>query len=145
VPEPSSRTLNARLERWLDYVFFALLEVCVLPLPVLVFLTGVPNQDAVSLSALTAMGVATVGIGSFRGKYVDVGEWPQPSDFVTIPFRSAYYGVAIGGGTWLGVATRTTFGRWWVGVGVTLFVVVVLLGAFPRVVLRFQSLSRWTF
>lgn len=143
MPESPSRTLNARFERWLDYVFFALLEVCVLPLPVLAFLTGVPNQDAVSLSALTAMAVATVGIGSFRGQYVDVGEWPQPSDFVTMPFRSAYYGLAIGGGTWLGVAARTALGQWWVGVGVTLVVVIALLGVFPRVVLRFQSLSRW--
>lgn len=139
----SNRTLNARFERWLDYVFFALLEVCVLPLPVLAFLTSVPNQDAVSLSALTSMAVATVGIGSFRGQYVDVGAWPQPSDFVTMPFRSAYYGVAIGGGTWLGVVARTTAVRWWVGVAVTAVVVLLFLGAFPFVVRGVQSLSRW--
>ncbi|SEO73431.1 hypothetical protein SAMN04487948_104438 [Halogranum amylolyticum] len=141
--ESPNRTLNARFERWLDYVFFALLEVCVLSLPTLAVLTTAPDQDAVSLSALTAMAAATVGVGTFRGKYVDVGEWPEPSDFVSMPFRSAYYGLAIGGGTWLGVVARTAAGRWWVGVGVTLLVVVASLGAFPRLVRRLQSLARW--
>lgn len=143
MPESSRRSLNARFERWLDYVFFAFLEVSVLPLPILLLLTGAPNQDAVSLSALTALGAATVAVGSFRGEYVDVGRWPMASDFVTMPFRSAYYGLAIGGGTWLGVAARTALPQWWVGIAVTLVFVVALLAAFPRAVLRLQSLSSW--
>lgn len=143
MPTPSKRTLNARFERWLDYVFFALLEICVLPIPVLTYLTSVPNQDAVSLSALAAMGAATVSVGSFRGQYVDVGRWPKPSDFVSMPFRAAYYGLVIGGGTWLGVVTRTTAGAWWVGVAVTVVVVVVTLGTYPRAADGVRALAQW--
>lgn len=136
--------MNAAFERWLDYVFFAFLEVSVLTLPVLLLLTGLPNQNAVSLSALSALASVGFGVGSFRGQYVDVGKWPRPGDFVTIPFRSAYYGLVLGVGTWAGVAGAVSTTLWWVGVLVPFLLVEPLLALFPWTVRRVQRVSTWS-
>lgn len=135
------RALNAALERWLDHVFFAFLEVSVLTLPVLLILTGVPDQDTVSLSALSALASAVFGVASFRGRYIDVGRWPRPGDLVTIPVRSAYYGFALGFGTWAGVEGQVPNAPWWTGVLVPLILVGVLLSLFPWVVRRVQKIA----
>lgn len=140
--ESSKLTLLQRFDRWLDHTFFAAMEVNVLVLPVLWFLLVAAHPAEVSLSAMTALVVASVAVGTFRGRYVDVGWWPKPGHFATLPLRAAYYGVVVGAATYVGVQAQLFTGSPWPGVGVPAVVSVAVLWPFPWVLGRIERLAR---
>ncbi|WP_424006099.1 hypothetical protein [Haloferax denitrificans] len=125
-----------RVGRWLDQVFFAAWEVSVLAIPTLWFLLAATPRAAVSLSGLTALAASAVAVGTFRGGYVRTGSWPRPGHLPTLPIRSAYYSLVVGGTALLGAFAKTELGAFWpgvvvpavVGVGALAFVPVVLVG-----------------
>lgn len=135
--------LTARIDRWLDHVFFGAMEVTVLVLPVLWFLLVAPNEVEVSLSAMTVLTVAPAVVGTFRGGYVDVGRWPRPGHFGSMPFRMAYYGSVVAVATFTGVQAQLVTGVWWLGIVVPTVVTVVTLAPFPRSLSGFRRAARW--
>jgi hypothetical protein len=137
-----SRETVDRFDRWLDYVFFGGAEVTVLGLPVLLVLMFAPNPVQVSLSAMTALTASTVAVATLRGGWVDVGEWPAFGDFYSLPFRAGYYGGVLALASYVGAASQTLSGRWWLGVLVPVLLCAVTLAAFPRVLRRFRDVSR---
>lgn len=138
----TGRTLIQRVDRWLDYTFFAAMEVNVLVVPVLWFLVVAAHPAEVSLSALTTLAVASVTVGTFRGGYVDVGWWPKPGHLATLPVRSAYYGLVVGVATYVGVHAQLLTGSPWPGIGVPAVVSVAVLVPFPRVLSCFERLAQ---
>ncbi|WP_228546413.1 hypothetical protein [Halegenticoccus tardaugens] len=140
----SNRTVTARVERWLDYVFFAGMEVCVLGMPALFLLLFAPNPVAVSLSATAALVATVLAVGTFRGGYVGDGRWPAAGDLVTLPIRSAYYSGLLGLGSYLGGAAQLATGRWWVGVVVPVALIPALLAPLPRVLAGVRRTAKWS-
>ncbi|WP_224268818.1 hypothetical protein [Haloprofundus salinisoli] len=136
------RTLTDRFERWLDFVFFAAMEVSFLSLPVLVLLLGVRPAGPVSAAALTSLSTTVVAVGSFRGRTLDVGAWPRVGQLRTMPIRSAYYGAVIGGGTHLGTVVHLETGVGWAVVVVPALLSVLALAALPRALDTLFRVSR---
>jgi hypothetical protein len=131
-----------RVERFLDYTFFAAMEVNVLVIPVLWLLLVAAHPEEVSLSAMTTLVAASVVVGVFRGRYVDVGWWPRPGHLATLPLRSAYYGAVVGGATYVGVQAQLVTGSPWPGIGVPVVVSALVLLPFPWLLSRFERLAR---
>jgi hypothetical protein len=131
-----------RVERFLDYAFFAAMEVNVLVIPVLWLLLLAAHPAEVSLSAMTTLTVASLVVGVFRGQYVDVGWWPRPGHLATLPVRAAYYGVVVGGATFVGVQAQLLTGSPWPGIGVPVVVSILVLVPFPWLLSRFETLSK---
>jgi hypothetical protein len=142
VGENSKRTLIQRVDRWLDHTFFAAMEVNVLVIPVLWLLLVAANPAEVSLSAMTTLAVASVAVGTLRGRYVDVGWWPKPGHLATLPLRTAYYGGVVGLATWVGVQVQLFTGSPWPGIGVPAVVSVAVLLPFPWLLGRFERLAK---
>jgi hypothetical protein len=137
----SKRTLLQRVDRWLDHTFFAAMEVNVLVIPVLWCLVVATNPVEVSLSAMAALAAASVAVGTFRGRYVDVGWWPKPGHLASLPGRAAYYGVVVALSTWVGVQVQLLTGSPWPGVGVPVVLSVAVLVPFPWLLTRFERLA----
>ncbi|WP_232819753.1 hypothetical protein [Haloprofundus halophilus] len=138
------RTTTDRFERWLGFVFFAAMEVSFLTLPVLVLLLGVRPAGPVSAAALASLSIAVVAVGSFRGRYLDVGAWPRVGQVRTMPIRSAYYGGAVAAGTLLGTELYLRTGVGWLGVFAPVVFVLLALAAFPRALDGLFRISRAT-
>jgi hypothetical protein len=131
-----------RIDRFLDYTFFAAMEVNVLVIPVLWLLLVAAHPEEVSLSAMTALAATSVVVGVFRGRYVDVGQWPKPGHLATLPLRAAYYGVVVAGATYIGVQVQLFTGSPWPGIGVPVVVSVLVLLPFPWLRSRFERLAQ---
>ena len=131
-----------RIDRFLDYTFFAAMEVNVLVIPVLWLLLVAAHPEKVSLSAMTTLTAASVVVGAFRGRYVDVGWWPRPGHLATLPLRAAYYGVVVAGATYIGVQAQLFTGSQWPGIGVPIVVTVLVLLPFPWLLSRFEELAQ---
>ncbi|UPV74628.1 hypothetical protein M0R89_00825 [Halorussus limi] len=129
------------IERWLDHAFFAGLEISMLSIPALVLLLGASPPGPVALAALTAVGASTCAAGTFRGPWVDLGEWPAPGDLRTMPLRSAYYSATVGVATYAGAAAHLAVGAGVAGIAVSSLVSVAAMAALPRVVGRFRTLA----
>jgi hypothetical protein len=142
VAEGSNRTWIQRLDRFLDYTFFAAMEVNVLVIPVLWLLLVAAHPAEVSLSAMTTLSVASLAVGILRGRYVDVGWWPKPGHLATLPVRAAYYGVVVGVATYVGVAVQLATGSPWPGIGVPAVLSVLVLLPFPWFLSRFERLAK---
>jgi hypothetical protein len=127
----TGRGLNARLDRFLDYLFFGALEVCVLTLPVLLALLVATPPAAVSLSAMTALGAGSLTVAILRGGYVGDRDWPRPGEIGSLPGRSAYYSLVVGGSTYGGVQAQLLTGSALAGVGVSTVVAVALVALLP--------------
>lgn len=140
--EHSGRTLVQRVDRWLDYTFFAAMEVNVLAIPVLWFLVVAAHPAQVSLSAMTTLVVTSAAVGTFRGQYVDVGWWPKPGHLATLPVRAAYYGAVVALATWVGVQVQLFAGSPWPGIGVPTVLSVVVLLPFPWFLTRLERLAK---
>lgn len=138
----SDRTLTNRVDRWLDYVFFAGMEVTVLVLPVLWWLLVAAHPAEVSLSAMTTLTVASAAVGTFRGGYVDVGSWPTPGNLGTLPIRSAYYSLVLGVATFVGVQVQLFSGSPWPGIGVPALLAWIALLPLPRVLRGLEAVAR---
>ncbi len=138
------RRATARIDRWLDHVFFGLMELFTLVVPAMWLLLAAPNDAAVALSALVALFVGSVAVGTFRGGYVDVGWWPRPGHLWTLPARSAYYSLTVGAATWAGVQVQLQTGSGWLGVVVPATVTVALLVPFPRFLAALARASQWS-
>ena len=139
--ENSGRTLIQRVDRWLDYAFFAAMEVNVLAIPVLWLLVVAAHPAQVSLSAMTTLVATSVAVGTFRGRYVDVGWWPKPGHLGTLPVRAAYYGAVVALATWIGVQVQLFTGSPWPGIGVPTVLSVVVLLPFPWFLTRLERLA----
>ncbi|KTG08432.1 hypothetical protein AUR64_19015 [Haloprofundus marisrubri] len=109
------------------------MEVSFLSLPVLVLLLGLRPAGPVSAAALASLTTTVVAVGSFRGRYFDVGAWPRVGQFRTMPIRSAYYGGVIGAGTYLGTTVHVGTGMAVLGVFLPALLAVLALAALPRV------------
>ncbi|ELZ94285.1 hypothetical protein C440_11708 [Haloferax mucosum ATCC BAA-1512] len=133
-----------RIDRWLDQVFFAAWEVSVLVIPTLWFLLAATPPEAVSLSGLTSLTVSALAVGTFRGEYFRTGAWPRPGHLPTLPIRSAYYSLVVGGTALLGSAVQVEFGAFWLGILVPVMCALPVLAAFPRALSRFESVSKLT-
>ncbi|UVE51916.1 hypothetical protein KU306_14145 [Haloferax larsenii] len=131
-----------RVDRWLDQVFFAAWEVSVLVIPTLWMLLAATPHEAVSLSGLTALGVSSLAVGTFRGEYVPTGSWPRPGHLSTLPVRSAYYSLVVGGTSLLGAAAQVHFETFWVGVLVPTVVATGSLSLLPAVVAAVERIAR---
>jgi hypothetical protein len=142
VAEGSNRTLIGRIDRFLDYTFFAAMEVNVLVIPVLWLLLVAAHPAEVSLSAMTTLAAASVVVGILRGQYVDVGWWPKPGHLATLPVRAAYYGAVVAGATFVGVQAQLLTGSPWPGIGIPVVVSVLVLVPFPWLLARFETLAR---
>jgi hypothetical protein len=129
------------VERWLDYVFFAGLEISMLSLPALVLLLAAQPPGPIAVAALTALAVSTGAAGTFRGPWVDLGEWPAAGDLYTIPLRSAYYSATVAAATYAGAAANVASGVALAGIAVSTLVSVAAMAALPRVVGRFRTLA----
>ncbi|WP_276301785.1 hypothetical protein [Halorussus lipolyticus] len=129
------------LERWLDYVFFAGLEVSVLSIPALVILLFATPQGPISLAALTAVCALTCAVGTLRGGWFDSRDWPPPGDPYTIPVRSAYYSATIAGAAYLGSAGLVALDTPVAGIAIAALVSVVGAAALPRVLGGVASLA----
>lgn len=128
-------------ERWLDHVFFAGLELSILSIPALVALFLAAPKGPISLAGLTAVAAATGAAATFRGGWVETGEWPRAGDPYTVPLRSAYYSATIAAAGSLGAAAHLRTGAPGVGVLVATTVSVAAMAALPRVVAGVRSLS----
>src|SRR6056297_1287465 len=128
------------LERWLNHVFFAGLEVSMLSIPALVVLLAAEPPGPIALAALTAVGVSTCAAGTLRGPWADLGEWPAPGDLTTMPLRSAYYSATVAA-TYAGTAAHVALGVPLAGIAVSSLVSVAAMAALPRVVGRFRTLA----
>ncbi|KAB1189249.1 MULTISPECIES: hypothetical protein [Haloferax] len=133
-----------RVDRWLDQVFFAAWEVSVLAIPILWMLLAATPPEAVSLSGLTALTVSAAAVGTYRGEYVSTGSWPRPGHLPTLPVRSAYYSLVVGGTSLLGAAAQVHFGWFWAGVIVPAVVVTGALALLPFVVEAVERVARLT-
>ena len=131
-----------RVDRFLDYTFFAAMEVNVLVIPVLWLLLAAAHPEEASLSAMTALTATSLLVGVFRGRYVDVGRWPKPGHLATLPLRAAYYGVVVAGATYLGMQAQLFTGSPWPGIGVPAVVSVLVLFPFPWLRSRFERLAQ---
>ena len=128
-------------ERWLDHLFFAGLEISMLSIPALVLLLFATPQGPIALAALTALAVSTCAAATFRGEWVDVGEWPRPGDPYTLPLRSAYYSATVAGAAYLGAAAHVAVGAPVAGIAAAAMVSVASTAALPRAVGGFRSLA----
>ncbi|MGB9955722.1 hypothetical protein ACOZ4B_04945 [Haloferax prahovense] len=133
-----------RVDRWLDQVFFAAWEVSVLAIPTLWFLLFATPRAEVSLSGLTALAASAVAVGSFRGGYVGTGSWPRPGHLPTLPIRSAYYSLVVGGTALLGAFAQTELGAFWPGIVVPAVVGVGALALVPVVLVGTERVARVT-
>ena len=129
------------LERWLDYVFFAGLEISALSIPALVVLLFATPRGPISLGALTAICVLTCAVGTFRGGWVDSREWPPAGDPYTIPVRSAYYSATIAGAAYLGTVAHTALGAPIAGIVTATVVSITSAAAFPPTLDGISSLA----
>jgi hypothetical protein len=129
------------LERWLDHVFFAGLELSMLSIPALLALLAASPPGPIALAALTAVGVSTCAVGTVRGPWVDLGEWPAPGDLTTMPLRSAYYSATIATGAYAGAAAHVAVGVPLAGIAVSSLVSVTSMAALPRAVGQFRTLA----
>lgn len=132
------------VDRWLDQVFFAAWEVSVLVIPTLWLLLAATPPEAVSLSGLTALVVSAAAVGTYRGQYVSTGTWPRPGHLPTLPLRSAYYSLVVGGTALLGAAAQVHSGWFWAGVVVPSIVVTGALALVPVVVATVERTARLT-
>ncbi|MFK8213712.1 hypothetical protein [Haloferax volcanii] len=133
-----------RVDRWLDRVFFAAWEVSVLAIPTLWFLLFATPRAAVSLSSRTALAASAVAVGTFRGGHVRTGSWPRPGHLPTLPIRSAYYSLVVGGTALLGAFAQTELGAFWPGVIVPAVVGVGALALLPLVLVGTERVARLT-
>jgi hypothetical protein len=138
----TGRGLNARLDRFLDHLFFGALEVCVLSIPVLLMLLVATPPEAVSLSAMTSLSAASLTVALLRGGYVGSADWPRPGEVGSFPGRAAYYGLVVGGGTYVGVQAQLLTDAFWTGVLVPAVVVVGLVALLPPVLDGLMRASR---
>ncbi|WP_135824358.1 hypothetical protein [Halorussus ruber] len=129
------------LERWLDHVFFAGLEVSVLSIPALVVLLFASPQGPISLAGLVAVVVLTCAVGTFRGGWFDSRDWPPAGDPYTLPVRSAYYSATIAGAASLGTAAHTALATPFAGILTAAIVSVVGAAALPRALGGIASLA----
>ncbi|WP_162224563.1 hypothetical protein [Halorussus amylolyticus] len=129
------------LERWLDYVFFAGLEISILSIPALSVLFFATPRGPISLAALTAVAVSTCAAATFRGGWVEAGEWPRAGDPYTLPLRVAYYSATIGAAGYAGAAAHLRTGTPGVGMVVAAVVSVAAMAALPRAVAGMRALS----
>ncbi|KTG27220.1 hypothetical protein [Haloferax profundi] len=133
-----------RVDRWLDLVFFAGWEVSVLVIPTLWMLLAATPPEAVSLSGMTALVVSAAAVGTYRGQYVSTGSWPRPGHLPTLPLRSAYYSLVVGGTSLLGAAVQVHSGWFWAGIVVPAIVVTGALALLPTVVERVERTAKFT-
>ncbi|WP_411966749.1 hypothetical protein [Haloferax sp. YSSS75] len=133
-----------RVDHWLDQVFFAAWEVSVLVIPTLWLLLAATPPEAVSLSGLTALVASAAAVGTYRGQYVATGTWPRPGHLPTLPLRSAYYSLVVGGTSLLGAAAQVHSGWFWVGIVVPAIVVTGALALLPVVVQTVERTARLT-
>ncbi|MCL9817939.1 hypothetical protein [Natronocalculus amylovorans] len=100
----STRSFTMRMERWLEYLFNSGVELSFLGTPGLVVLIYTPffSIDGISFAGLTAVGFGAFWLALFRGKYVDVGEYPGYGNFSSVPVRFVVYNTALIAGTYAG-------------------------------------------
>jgi hypothetical protein len=123
--------LNARIDRFLDHLFFGGVELCVLSTPVLLLLLLATPADAVSLSALTTLVAGSTTLAVLRGGYLGSRDWPRVGEVGSFPGRSAYYGAVVGGGTYAGVQVQLLSGAFWTGILVPAAATACLLSLLP--------------
>ncbi|WP_410767184.1 hypothetical protein [Haloferax sp. DFSO60] len=134
--------LTARVDRWLDQVFFAGWEISVLVIPTLWFLIFAEPPEAVSLSGITALITSSAAVGTFRGGYIDTGSWPRPGHLPSLPARSAYYSLVVGGSAMLGAMAQVELGSFWVGIVIPTVATILSLALVPRVLAQLQRVAR---
>lgn len=122
------------LERWLDSAFFAGLEIGVLSIPALVALLTATPEGPIALAALTAITASTCAAATFRGGWIDLGDWPRPGDPYTIPVRSAYYSATVAGASYAGATVNLDGSSPGVGIAVASVVSVAAMAVLPWVV-----------
>ena len=128
-------------ERWLDHAFFAGLEISILSIPALAALFFSAPKGPISLAGLTAVAAATSAAATFRGGWVETGEWPRAGDPYTLPLRTAYYSATVAGAGYLGAAAHVRTGTPGLGVLVATVVSVAAMAALPRAVAGARRLS----
>ncbi|WP_416841146.1 hypothetical protein [Haloferax sp. DFSO52] len=133
-----------RVDRWLDQVFFAGWEVSVLVIPTLWLLLAATPPEAVSLSGLAALVASAAAVGTYRGEYVSTGTWPRPGHLPSLPVRSAYYSLVVGGASLLGAMAQVHVGSMWVGIVVPAVVGAAALALLPVVVDTVERAARVT-
>lgn len=137
-------TVSARVDRWLDQVFFAGWEVSVLVIPILWFLIFAEPPEAVSLSGITALVASSAAVGTFRGGYIDTGSWPRPGHLPSLPARSAYYSLVVGLSSMLGATAQVELHSLWLGIMIPTIGAIVALAFVPRLLDQLERVSRAT-
>ncbi|KAB1196014.1 MULTISPECIES: hypothetical protein [Haloferax] len=133
-----------RVDRWLDQVFFAAWEVSVLAIPTLWLLLAATPPEAVSLSGTAALVASAAAVGTYRGEYVSTGTWPRPGHLPTLPVRSAYYSLVVGGTALVGAAMQAEFGWFWAGIILPVIGVTGALALVPVVIDAVERTARVT-
>jgi hypothetical protein len=137
----SGSTLGT-VDRWLDHVFFAGMEVCILTVPVLLLLLSARPPAAVSLSGLAALTASATAIGTYRGGFVGEAGWPRPGHVGTVAGRAAYYGLVLGVATFLGVEGQLLAGHFAPGILLPWSVAFLALAPLPDVLERARALAQ---
>lgn len=136
------RAVVATLDEWLDYVTFAGIEVWTLGTPVLLALLAAGPRSEVAVAGLAAMTATPAVVATYRGGFAGVAPWPRASDLPSAPGRAAYYGLVLGGSTWVGVQAQLFSGSIWAGVFATPMVAALALAPLPIVLAGLRRLSR---
>ncbi|WP_158056257.1 hypothetical protein [Halorussus halophilus] len=129
------------LERWLDYVFFAGLEISILGIPALIGLMYATPENEVKLAGLTAIAACSMAAATFRGEFVKLGDWPAAGDPYTMPLRSAYYSATIALAAYVGAIAHAETGVPGVGMAGATVVSIGAMAIVPRVVSGFRGLA----
>ncbi|MFC4552650.1 MULTISPECIES: hypothetical protein [Halorussus] len=131
-------------ERFLDYVFFAGLEISILSVPALYALLYAEPKGPVALAGLTAIVASTLAAALFRGGWVDlgVGEWPRPGDPYTLPVRSAYYSATVAIAAYVGAFANVETGVPAAGIAAAAVVCAASMTALPPVVGGMRSVGK---
>lgn len=130
------------LERWLDYVFFAGLEISILGIPALLGLMYVAPASPIKLAGLTAIAACSMAAGTFRGEFVGTGDWPDAGDPWTMPVRSAYYCATIALAAYLGAIAHVQTGVPGVGMLASTVVSTAAMALVPWVVSGFRGVAQ---
>lgn len=132
--ESVARRVQRATIDWLERVFFGGAELAALSTPafavVLVAQTAYP--DAIPIAGLLALTTGSLGLALFRGKAIDVGEWPRRGELATLPLRVGYFSaVFLLASAGVGVVAVTLGSLWFTLLGGVLQ--PLGLAAFPRV------------
>lgn len=128
------------VERWVENVFFGLVEVVVAGFPALLWLMGAPYNAEVTFAALVALVTLSLAVGTARN--ADSVGWPAMS-YQSVPVRIGYHSLAIvvaaGSGTAVDLLADSVLGSLVAAMGVS----VAAVGLFPRLVVTLRRLPPW--